>query len=94
MFGNDWNKFVSEYTFSKSNAEKKFMMKMKILNMILDMKRSGDYIQSYAVKFNRERFNENNSTDFAYINEILKYKVNNIFYSTYYYIFLIIFVYI
>ena len=28
-----------------------------------------------------ERFNENKSQDFAYINEILKYKVNNIFYS-------------
>lgn len=28
-----------------------------------------------------ERFSENKSTDFAYINEILKYKVNNIFYS-------------
>lgn len=28
-----------------------------------------------------ERFNENNSQDFTYINEILKYKVNNIFYS-------------
>ena len=58
MFGNDWNKFVSEYTL-ESNAEKRFMMKMKILNMTLDMKRSGDYIQSYAVKFNREHFNKN-----------------------------------
>jgi hypothetical protein len=28
-----------------------------------------------------ERFNENKSQDFTYINEILKYKVNNIFYS-------------
>jgi len=28
-----------------------------------------------------ERFIENKSNDFAYINEILKYKVNNIFYS-------------
>jgi hypothetical protein len=28
-----------------------------------------------------ERFNENKSDDYAYINEILKYKVNNIFYS-------------
>jgi hypothetical protein len=28
-----------------------------------------------------ERFTENKSSDFAYINEILKYKVNNIFYS-------------
>jgi hypothetical protein len=28
-----------------------------------------------------ERFTENKSDDFAYINEILKYKVNNIFYS-------------
>ena len=28
-----------------------------------------------------ERFNENKSQDFSYINEILKYKVNNIFYS-------------
>jgi hypothetical protein len=28
-----------------------------------------------------ERFTDNKSNDFAYINEILKYKVNNIFYS-------------
>jgi len=28
-----------------------------------------------------ERFNENKSQDYTYINEILKYKVNNIFYS-------------
>ena len=28
-----------------------------------------------------ERFNENKCQDFTYINEILKYKVNNIFYS-------------
>ena len=28
-----------------------------------------------------ERFTENKSKDFTYINEILKYKVNNIFYS-------------
>lgn len=28
-----------------------------------------------------ERFNDNKSQDFTYINEILKYKVNNIFYS-------------
>ena len=28
-----------------------------------------------------ERFNENSSQDFTYINEILKHKVNNIFYS-------------
>ncbi len=28
-----------------------------------------------------ERFNENKAQDFTYINEILKYKVNNIFYS-------------
>jgi len=54
MFGNEWKNFVKIYR-NCGEGDKKFMMKMKILNMILDMKRSGDYIQSYAVKLNREK---------------------------------------
>ena len=57
MFGNNWINFVYEYMSEPDNTIIKFRMKMKILNMILDMKRSGDYIQSYAVKINREEYN-------------------------------------
>ena len=43
--------------------------------------RSFDNSVDILIKTVYERFTENKSDDFAYINEILKYKVNNIFYS-------------
>ena len=43
--------------------------------------RSFDNSVDILIKTVYERFTENKSDDYAYINEILKYKVNNIFYS-------------
>jgi hypothetical protein len=39
------------------------------------------YERFNEIKCNDNKCNDNKSQDFTYINEILKYKVNNIFYS-------------